>query len=62
MWGRLLRSLAAVGISQLPALIPQLAALVPPPWNLAVIPILMATSKGLRDSMGDKAPWWTKIF
>lgn len=66
MWRRFGRSVfATMAASAIPGMIPQIGALLPPPWNMAIIPALMAASKGIRESYqaeNKPAPWWAGIF
>ena len=56
MWQRIVRSLLALGATQLIPLLPGAVTLLPPPFNLIVAPILMGIAKGLRNAYPGK-PW-----
>jgi hypothetical protein len=48
MWKRILRSAITVAVSQVIPLLPGLAEMIPPPYNLLSIPILQGIGKFVR--------------
>lgn len=53
---RLGRASLAVLLPQLLPLVPGFVALIPPPYNLILTPVLMGVAKGLRDGF-PKVTW-----
>lgn len=57
---RMVRALLAVIIPQLFLLIPEVAAILPAPYNLILTPVLMGIGKGIRDGLNptnDPTSW-----